>query len=124
MKKAKEVNEYIANSAEEARPIMEELQKIIRETVPGAEERIAWNVPNYKLHGVLAGFAAYSKHVSLGFSEGGLSDGERELFENKGHKTGKGTVQIKFDQEVPSKIIKQALRSHVKLNEAKKKLSQ
>lgn len=121
MEKTKVVAEYIANSHNEARPIMEELQKIISATVPEAEERIAWNVPNYKLDGVLTGFAAYAKHVSLGFSEGGLSTEEREMFENKGYKTGKGTVQIKFNQEVPSKIIKQVLKSHAKMNAAKRK---
>ena len=114
MKNAKDVDEYIANSAKEARSVMEEIRKIIKSTVPEAEERIAWNVPNYKLHGVLAGFAAYTKHVSLGFSENGLSDEERKSFEDKGYKTGKGTVQIKFDQEVPKKIIEKALKSHSK----------
>ncbi|MBJ7881924.1 iron chaperone [Gelidibacter salicanalis] len=121
MKKSKNVDEYIANSTEDSQSIMEELRNIITSTVPEAEERIAWNVPNYKLHGVLTGFAAYTKHVSLGFSESGLSDDERKLFEDKGYKTGKGTVQIKFDQEVPSRIIKQILKSHAKMNVAKKK---
>lgn len=120
MKKAQTVDEYITNSSEESQSIMNKLRKIIKSTVPEAEERIAWNVPNYKLNGVLAGFAVYSKHVSLGFSEGGLSDDERNLFEQKGHKTGKGTVQIKFNQEVPEKIIELTLKSHVKLNIEKK----
>ena len=117
MKKAKTVDEYIENSSEESRSIMEKLREIIKSTIPEAEERIAWNVPIYKLNGVLTGFAVYSKHVSLGFSEGGLSDEERTLFENKGHKTGKGTVQIKFNQEVPTKIIEQTLKSHVKMSQ-------
>ncbi len=43
MKKAQAVDEYIANAEEESRPIMEELRKIIKSTVPKAEERIAWN---------------------------------------------------------------------------------
>lgn len=116
MKKAKTVDEYIANSDEKAQPIMEKLREIINSTVPEAEERIAWNVPNYKLSGVLTGFAVYSKHVSIGFSEGGLSDEERKKFEDKGYKTGKGTVQIKFDQEIPTKIINETLKSHAKLN--------
>ena len=114
MKKAKIVNEYIKNSPKESHKIMNELREIIKSTVPEAEERIAWNVPNYKLNGVLTGFAVYSKHVSLGFSEGGLTDEERKLFEENGHKTGKATVQIKFNQEVPVEIIKKTLRSHAK----------
>ncbi|MBJ7879207.1 iron chaperone [Gelidibacter salicanalis] len=121
MRKAKNVNEYIQSSPEAAQPVMEELQRIIKETVPEAKERIAWNVPNYKLNGVLTGFAVYSKHISLGFSEGGLSDEERKSFEDKGYEIGKGTVQIKFGQQVPVDIIKRALKSHAKLNELKKK---
>ncbi|WP_117884218.1 iron chaperone [Aureibaculum luteum] len=116
MKKAKTVEEYIANSDQKSQPIMEQLQEIIKSSFPEAEERIAWNVPNYKLNGVLTGFAAYSKHVSLGFSEGGLSDEERKKFEDNGYITGKGTVQIKFNQEVPTKIIKETLKTHAKLN--------
>ncbi|MFK7775225.1 MAG: iron chaperone [Saprospiraceae bacterium] len=116
MEKAKTVDEYILNSPEESREIMDELREIIKSTIPKAEERIAWNVPNYKLNGVLTGFAAYSKHISLGFSEGGLSDEERKMFESEGYKTGKGTIQIKFDQKVPKDIIKQTLKSHAKLN--------
>lgn len=113
---AKDVNEYISNADEKAQPIMEELREIIKSTVPEAEERIAWKVPNYKLDGVLAGFAVYSKHVSLGFSEDGLTDEERKSFEDKGFKTGKGTVQIKFNQEVPKEIIKATLKRHKRLN--------
>ena len=119
MKKAQTVDEYIANSEEKSQTIMEQLREIIKTTVPEAEERIAWNVPNYKLNGVLTGFAVYSKHVSLGFGEGGLSDEERKEFENQGYKTGKGTIQIKFDQEVPTKTIKETLKTHAKLNSEK-----
>jgi len=41
------------------------------------------------------------------------------LFEDKGCKTGKGTVQIKFDQEVPSTIIKRVLKLHTKMSRRK-----
>ena len=121
MSKPKTVDEYIDNAKEESHQIMKELREIFKSTIPKAEERIAWNVPNYKLSGVLGGFAVYSKHVSLGFSENGLSEEERKLFEDKGYKTGKGTVQIKFDQEVPSTVIKQVLLSHARMNAIKNK---
>lgn len=119
MKNATSVDKYIENAKEESHPIMNELRKIIKSTVPKAEERISWNVPNYKLNGVLAGFAVYSKHVSLGFSENGLSVEERKLFDDIGYKTGKGTVQNKFDQKVPKKAIEKTLKSHARLNAEK-----
>ncbi|WP_107038585.1 iron chaperone [Brumimicrobium mesophilum] len=119
MEIAKDVSEYIANSPKKSQPIMEDLREIIKSTVPEAEERIAWKVPNYKLNGVLAGFAVYTKHISLGFSEGGLNDEEREFFEKAGFKTVKGTVQIKFTQEIPKDTIVKTLKRHAKLNKAK-----
>ncbi|NHJ12027.1 MAG: DUF1801 domain-containing protein, partial [Candidatus Thorarchaeota archaeon] len=61
--KPEDVDSYIANSDKEARPILEELRKIVQSTIPEAEEGISWNVPFYKYHGELVGFAAYKNHV-------------------------------------------------------------
>ncbi len=119
MTKAKTVEDYISKSPEAAQAILNELRALILATVPDVVERIAWNVPNYTLHGVLTGFAVYSQHVSLGFSEGGLSTEEKQRFESKGYKTGKGTVQIKFNQAVPTNEIVSTLISHALLNKEK-----
>jgi len=69
MSKPKDVDSYITNSDREARPILEEIRKKIKSTIPEAEEGISWNVPIYKYHGILAGFAVYKKHVSFCFGE-------------------------------------------------------
>lgn len=112
--KPETVEEYIENFPKESQPIIYQLQKLIISQVPEVEERIAWNVPNYKLKGVLAGFAVYSKHVSLGFSGNGLSKEERKKFEDNGYKTGKATIQIRFDQKVPKELVVQTLKAHSK----------
>ena len=117
--KPKDVDSYIANSGREARPKLEEIRKIIKSTIPEAEEGISWNVPIYKYHGVLAGFAAYKNHVSFGFGADVLQSEDRKMLEEKGYKLGKGTMQIKFDQEVPTTAIKQILKAKTKMNEAK-----
>ncbi len=119
MKKAKDVDSYIADSDKEARPILEELRKIIRSTIPEAEETIWYGVPFYKYQGELAGFAAYKNHVSFGFGAAVLQNKDREKLEKQGYKTGKGTMQIKFDQKVPTTAIKQILKAKAKMNEAK-----
>src|SRR5262245_14852521 len=118
MSKPKDVDSYIANSDKEARPKLEELRKIIKSTIPKAEERIWYGVPFYKYHGELAGFAAYKNHVSFGAAV--LQSKDRKKLEEKGYKTGKGTIQIKFDQKVPTTAIKQILKAKAKINEAKK----
>ena len=119
MQNPKTVDEYVANKGAEARIIMQQLREIITLTVPEVVEQIAWNVPIYKLNGVFVGFAAYSKHISLGFGEKGLNSEERDMIESEGYKTGKGTVQIRFGQEVPLEIIKKILITHAKINSAK-----
>ena len=120
MSKLKDVDSYIANSPREAHPIMDELRKTIKSTVPKVEEAIKWGVPFYSYYGALAGFAVYKNHVSFGFSADVLQDDERRVLEDKGYKTGVRTVQIKFDQKVPTTIIKRILRTHAKMNEVKR----
>jgi uncharacterized protein YdhG (YjbR/CyaY superfamily) len=120
MSKPKDVDSYIANSSREARPKLKEIRKIIKSTIPKAEERIWYGVPFYKYHGELAGFAAYKNHVSFGFGADVLQSKDREMLEKKGYKTGKGTMQIKYDQEVPTTAIKKILKTKAKMNEAKR----
>jgi uncharacterized protein YdhG (YjbR/CyaY superfamily) len=117
MEKPKDVDSYIENSVKKSRSIMKELREIIKLTVPEAEEGISWNVPIYKYHGILAGYSVAKKHVSLGVDS--LQDEDRELLKEQGYKTGKKTIQIKFDQAVPAAVIKKILLEQVSINESK-----
>lgn len=119
--KPKDVDSYIARSAVEARPILEELRAIFKSTLPDVEEKISWAVPFYSLHGAaLGGYAVYESHVSFGCA-GVLPAKDREALERKGYKTGKKTIRIRFDQEVPATAIEKILRAQAKINEAKQR---
>ena len=117
----KDVDSYIAHSDKEARPKLNEIRKIIKSTIPKAEEGISWGVPFYRYHGLLAGFSVFKKHVSFGFY-GVLSNENRKMLEKKGYKTGSKTLQIKFDQKAPTAEIKQILKAQAKKNEVKKEI--
>jgi uncharacterized protein YdhG (YjbR/CyaY superfamily) len=116
--KAENVDQYIANAEAEARPTLKKLRELVITTVPEAEESISWGVPFYKYHGLLAGFSAFTSHASFGLAFA-LAEDIRKVLEEKGYKTGSKTVQIRFDQKVPAREIKQILREKVKLNLAK-----
>lgn len=118
MTKPKDVDSYIANSDEEARPTLEELRKIIKSTVPEAEEGISYNVPFYKFHGVHVGFSAFKNHATFGIGADVLQNENRKMLEEKGYKTGKETIQIKYGQKVPTTAIEQFLKA--KVNKAKR----
>jgi len=117
---SKDVDSYIANSSREARPILKELQRIIKVTILNVDERISWGVPFYRYHGALGGYTVYKNHVSFGCGGSDLQSKDRKMLEKKGYKTGKKTIQIKFDQKVPSAEIKQIIKAKAKMNEAKK----
>jgi len=116
---ADDVDSYIASSEPEARPTLNELRKLIKSTIPKAEESISWGVPFYKYHGLLAGFAVFKNHVSFGLAFV-LESKDREELAEKGYTTGKKTVQIRFDQKVPTTVITKILKAKATMNEAKR----
>jgi uncharacterized protein YdhG (YjbR/CyaY superfamily) len=96
------------------------MRALVKATIPKVEESISWGVPFYKFHGLLFGFAVFKYHVSFGFSSI-LDTNTRKQLEEKGYKTGNKTIQIRFDQKMPSNVIKQLLKTKAKANLAKKK---
>src|SRR5690606_36952742 len=112
--KHQSIDEYIHSSAPKAQVIMEQLKGLIETTLPAAVGCTSWNVHIYKYHGILAGFDVAKNHVSFGIDS--LNEVTRNLLESKGYKTGKSTIQIKFDQEVPTAEIVQLIEEQVRLN--------
>jgi len=116
---AKNVDEYIANAPKEAQSKLREVRVAIKSAVPKAEEGISWGIPFYKYHGLLAGFASFKNHVTFGLAFV-FQNADREMLERKGYTTGKKTIQINFDQKIPTAWIKQILKEKAKMNEAKR----
>tara|TARA_R110000868_G_scaffold59941_2_gene183792 strand:+ start:47999 stop:48388 length:390 start_codon:yes stop_codon:yes gene_type:complete len=112
--KPKTVDEFIQIAPLEAQGLMVQLKKLIETTAPEAIGGISWNVPIYKYHGILVGFSLAKKHLSVGVDS--IPDDVRKSLEEKGYKTGKKTIQIKFDQKIPTREIKQLIIEQAKLN--------
>ena len=115
-----DVDAYIDAADPAARPMLEELRELIRSTVPGVEEGIGYGVPFYKHHGEFVGFAAFKNHVSFGFGSHVVPDDDRAALEADGYKLGKGTMQIRFDQDLPEGAIRGILEAKARLNEAER----
>ncbi|HTO24377.1 MAG TPA: DUF1801 domain-containing protein [Gaiellaceae bacterium] len=111
MAKPKDVDAYIAAAPAEARATLEAVRDVFRSALPGAEERIAWGVPIYRVDRDVGGFAVYTRHVSVGLARSPLPDDTRAKLEECGYKTGKRTVQVRFDQKVPVTAIGRLLRA-------------
>ena len=55
MTTAKDVDLYLADVSEQARSALERLRDIVRELAPDAQECISYQIPSFKLNGMLVG---------------------------------------------------------------------
>ena len=117
MKKAKDVDEYIAKAPKEVRGKLKELRAIIKSAAPKAEERISYGMPYYGYRGRLAYFAYARNHVGLYIMPPVIQDHKKEL---KGYGTAKATVRFPLDKKLPIALIKKLVKARMKKNEVKK----
>lgn len=120
MKKATNIDEYIAGYPEEIQKILEQLRATIKKTAPKAEEVISYGLPAFKLNGMLVWFAAHSKHIGFYPRASGIEAFKKEL---SNYKSAKGSVQFPIDKGLPLALIKKIVKFRVKENEQKKILT-
>jgi len=116
--KAKTVDEFIAESSVEARPVLEHIRKVVKQVVPDVEETMGYGKPYYKYHGWMTGITLYSKHLGVEIWDG-LSDKDRKDLEEQGYGTGSKNFQIKYDQSVPVQLLTRLVQAQAKRNEEK-----
>ena len=79
------IDDYIANAADFARPILERARAVVHEACPQVEETIRWGMPSFTYAGrILCGMAAFKQHAVFGFWEHARVMGE-------GGRTGMGS---------------------------------
>ncbi len=63
--KIQSVEEYIGAFPEEVQAGLERIRKTIVQAIPGAEEVISYQLPAFKLHGMVIYYSAYKNHYSI-----------------------------------------------------------
>ncbi|KAF0226844.1 MAG: hypothetical protein FD133_1097 [Erysipelotrichaceae bacterium] len=104
------IDEYIALFPSDLQTRMQELRKLIRETAPESNERMAYQMPTFYYYGNLVHFACFTHHI--GFFPGS-SGVEHFLPELKGLKTSKGTIQIPHKMDLPLELIKRIVEFRI-----------
>lgn len=97
------IEEYIKAAAPEARAHLQRIYRILKSTAPAGTEAIKWGVPVFWDGRVLFGFAAYTAHVSFGPGPAAVTRFARELGP---YRTGKGTIQLPYDQPIPEDLVR------------------
>ncbi len=111
--KFKTVKEYFAAQPAETKKILNNFRKIIKEAAPAAEEVISYNMPAFKLNGMLIWYAGYKKHIGLYPKSGPIIIFKDEL---KEYKTSKGAIQFPLDRTIPVALVKKIVKYRIKEN--------
>ena len=108
-----DVDRYIAGFPDNVRELLMQLRAAVREAAPEAEEVISYQMPAYRLQGMLVYFAGYKNHIGFYPTSSGIKAFKQELSAYKG---AKGTVQFPLDKPLPLDIIKKIVAFRVAEN--------
>jgi len=115
----KEVDHYIEQSAEFARPILVHLRQLIHSCEPLVEEKIKWGMPFFEYKGTLAHLASFKAHCAFGFWKASLIEDLDEILQKKGRESMGDLGRITSQADLPSDdILKQYIIEAIRLNEA------
>jgi uncharacterized protein YdhG (YjbR/CyaY superfamily) len=112
------IDEYIAMFPCDVQAILEELRQTIRDSAPDAEEVISYQMPAFRLNGILVFFAAFKSHIGFYPTSSGVSVFRKEL---SSYEVSKGTIRFPIDEPLPFDLIKKIVRYRVKENLGKMK---
>ena len=110
-KKYGTVDEYIASYPPEVRAILEKIRGIVRKAAPGAEEKISYGMPTFKMRRNLVHFAAFSKHIGLYPTPSATGAFVKEL---EPYESGKGSIRFSLDRPIPYDLIKRIVEFRVR----------
>ncbi len=116
--KPQTVDEYIALASPNVKEHLEQLRIAVLQAAPQALEGISYEMPVYKLNGVLVYFGGFTKHVSLFPGPEAIVAFKEELTE---YKTSNGTIQFSLNKKIPAMLVKKIVKFRLKENLSKVK---
>ena len=111
--KFKTVDEYFAALPPSTQKILQALRAAIRKAAPRAEEVISYNMPAFKLQGMLVWYAAYKNHIGFYPKPSGLKAFSKEI---AAYKSSKGAVQFPIDEPLPLGLVSKIVKLRIKEN--------
>src|SRR2546423_883766 len=112
--RAKTIDEYLAALSDDKRSALERLRKTIRSAAPKAEECISYQLPAFRLNGMLVAFGASAKHCAFYLmSASTVAAHEKELSD---YDTSKGTIRFQPDEPLPTALVRKLVKARIAEN--------
>ena len=93
---------------------LEKLRKTTRAAAPKAEECISYQIPAFRLNGMLVGFGAAANHCA--FYPMSSSTVEAHKHDLKNYDTSKGTIRFQPDQPLPAALVRKLVKARIAEN--------
>ena len=115
---AEEIDAYLADVPEPGRATLEEVRRRILAVVPDAEQCISYQMPAFRVPGpkkgkgkVVAGFAAFTKHLSFLPHSGTILPALDD--ELAGYERTKSSLHFASDEPLPADLVATLVRARL-----------
>jgi len=109
--KFQNVDEYIATFPAKTKGYLKEMRTTIKNLAPAAEEVISYNMPAFKLNGMLVWYAGFKEHIGFYPKPKAIELFKKELSE---YKMSKGAIQFPLSQPLPLTLITKLVKLRIK----------
>lgn len=109
------IDDYIAGFPPEIQALLEKIRATIKAAAPEATEAISYQMPTFKLQGILVHFAAYKNHIGFYPTPSAIVAFQDAL---SAYPTSKGAVQFPING-VPLDLIREMVILRVQENREK-----
>ena len=113
---ATDVDAYLTAAPQDARAALEKLRKTIKAAAPEATEVISYQIPAYKHHGLLVGFAALKGHCTFHIMSVEVTRAHAD--DLKGYKLGKASIRFAPDKPLPAALVTKLVKARIAENES------
>jgi uncharacterized protein YdhG (YjbR/CyaY superfamily) len=110
------VDQYIATFPSEVQAVLQRVRQVVRDAAPDAQEVISYQMPAFKLNGILVYFAAFKNHIGFYPPIRGDARIEKAASPFAG---AKGNLRFPLDRPIPFNLISRLTRLRVKQDLAK-----
>ena len=110
------VDTYISGFPLATQKRLFEIRLLIKQAAPAAEEIISYQMPAYKLQGILVYFAGYKNHIGFYPTASGIKQFQLEIV---AYKHSKGAVQFPINEPIPADLVARIVAFRIKENELK-----
>lgn len=116
------VDDYIAQAAPFAQPILKRVRKLFHRACPEIQETIKWGMPHFEYQGIVGGMAAFKQHARFWLWKSKLLDDPQGILGDT-DASGMGGLKLTSTADLPADdILLDYMQRAVRLNEQGTKL--